>query len=147
MPTAICATCNQITHWRNQRGARLANMRCTCGGCLKAAVWAEQGYLIRETRGANKGRTRSECLCCGRSCLLREKTSRTVKLVLSNIGFDARNWAQTIWTIQIEAGDALCARCRPWEYLSSYRLGVETHDWLYKQIDGVGVAYPCIGDF
>ena len=82
MPTAICATCNQVTHWRNQRGARLADMRCTCGGCLKAAVWTEQGYQIRETRGAKKGPTRSECLCCGRSCLLRERTSRTVKLEL-----------------------------------------------------------------
>src|SRR5215510_3119510 len=55
MPTAICATCNQVTHWRNQRGARLADMRCMCGGCLKAAVWTEQGYQIRETRGAKKG--------------------------------------------------------------------------------------------
>jgi len=146
MPTAICASCNQITHWRNQRGARLADMGCHCGGRLKAAVWTGNGYQIREAHSANKGRTRVECLCCGCPCLLRETSARTVKMVLSNIGLDARNWAQTIWIVQIEVGDALCSRCRPYEYISSYRLGIETYDWLYKQINGVGVNYPCVGE-
>jgi hypothetical protein len=141
MATAICGQCSDVLHWHTRRGVRLADIKCDCGGAYKAAVWTEHGYKARETQAVNKGRTKAECLCCGRSCLLREKTARIVKMVLWNIGLDARNWAQAVWTIQIQPGDAICSRCRPWEYLSSYRLGIETHDWLYKQLDGAGVNY------
>lgn len=39
MPAAICAQ-NHITHYRNTRGSRLADMRCAqCGGTLEAAAY------------------------------------------------------------------------------------------------------------
>lgn len=34
MPTAICQTCGKTRHWRAQRGARFADLRCECGGRL-----------------------------------------------------------------------------------------------------------------
>lgn len=37
MPTAICSECKALIHFRNTRGARLADLACRCGGKLKAA--------------------------------------------------------------------------------------------------------------
>ena len=36
MSRAVCATCGRMTHWSASRGARLADLRCPCGGELKA---------------------------------------------------------------------------------------------------------------
>lgn len=35
MPEAVCLTCGDCRHWRNQRGVRLADLRCKCGGQLR----------------------------------------------------------------------------------------------------------------
>jgi hypothetical protein len=37
MPAAICRECGGTVGWRNQRGSRLADARCHCGGKLQRA--------------------------------------------------------------------------------------------------------------
>jgi hypothetical protein len=141
MPTAICTTCGETIRWRNQRGVKIADFKCQCGGAYRAATWTPEGYKPRTLEAPHKGRKKAECLWCGCQTPLREKETRTVELWMSNINLNNRAWAMAIWTIQINEGDPLCSRCRPWEQISTYRLEVETRDWLYKQINGVGVNY------
>lgn len=38
MPTAFCNTCQELTHWANQRGISLKNIRCQCGSKDLAVV-------------------------------------------------------------------------------------------------------------
>lgn len=59
MPTAICNE-GHVTHYRNSRGTRLADMRCQCGESLrKAAYDPDRGvYVLAQT---NTGRKRSYC--------------------------------------------------------------------------------------
>jgi uncharacterized Zn finger protein len=142
MPTAICTQCSDILHWRNQRSAKLADFKCrNCGGAYKAATWTPEGWKLRVAQSGHKGRQKAECLCCGGLTPLREQRARTVKMMMSHIDLDSHKWTQVIWTIQIEEGDPICSRCRPYEYLLTFDLGIETHDWLYKQVNGVGVNY------
>ena len=35
MPIAICRTCGKEVTWRNQRGTRLRDLRCYCGGTIR----------------------------------------------------------------------------------------------------------------
>ena len=50
MPTAICITCGKENQWRNQRGVRLADLRCyhknpdgtRCGGKLRQRTKEER---------------------------------------------------------------------------------------------------------
>ena len=43
MATAVCKACSKIKHWYAQRGTRLADQRCDCGGALGAARWIPAG--------------------------------------------------------------------------------------------------------
>ena len=36
MSNAICTVCGKEKHWHARRGSRLADLRCECGGKLKA---------------------------------------------------------------------------------------------------------------
>lgn len=36
MAWATCTKCGAEVHWRNGRGARMADLRCSCGGSLRA---------------------------------------------------------------------------------------------------------------
>jgi hypothetical protein len=67
MPTAICKACGHTRSWRNQRGVRLADMACGCGGALCAATWdaAQRKYVPRSATGKTKGRRRVACAICG----------------------------------------------------------------------------------
>jgi hypothetical protein len=44
MPTAICTFCQTTQRWTNQRGTRLSDLRCTCGGAFVRAEWREGKY-------------------------------------------------------------------------------------------------------
>lgn len=40
MPTAYCRKCGKLATWRNQRGARLEDHRCSaCQGPMARAPW------------------------------------------------------------------------------------------------------------
>lgn len=65
MPMAICE-CGKTRHWRNQRGARLADLRCECGKPMRRAVWSSDGYVAAPNEGATKGRKMECCALCGR---------------------------------------------------------------------------------
>lgn len=41
MPVAICKSCGKRKHWRNQRGTRLKDIRCECGGELRRRTTEE----------------------------------------------------------------------------------------------------------
>jgi hypothetical protein len=131
MPTAICTTCNELHHWRNQRGMRLAEMRCKCGGELKAAVWVDGQYQPRQASSQSKGRKKAVCSVCGHHCLPRQERPRIVEMYISNLVRDARYWSQVIWQIAIQEDDAFCRRCRPYSYLSVFDFPIETRDWFY----------------
>lgn len=77
MPYAICDVCGERRHYRNTRGSRIADMRCTCGGSLVAAMWKEGGWVKRTGNTANAGRKRCVCAICGRNRLAGSRGSRT----------------------------------------------------------------------
>lgn len=56
MPDAICKVCGETTYWRAQRGTRLADYKCKCGGELKRKD-IERKKLDRIT---------GHCALCGR---------------------------------------------------------------------------------
>ncbi len=56
MPDAICKTCGRTTYWRAQRGAKLANFKCKCGGDLRRRP------IERKKVECTTGR----CALCGR---------------------------------------------------------------------------------
>lgn len=60
--TARCETCGALLHWRAQRGTRLADFRCTCGGRFKAV--AQDGSPI--TRHPRPRAGRVACVLDGR---------------------------------------------------------------------------------
>lgn len=35
MPYAVCLSCGKRVPWRNQRGVRLKDLHCQCGGSLR----------------------------------------------------------------------------------------------------------------
>jgi hypothetical protein len=41
MPYAVCCNCGKRVPWRNQRGVRLKDLRCQCGGPLRKKTHAE----------------------------------------------------------------------------------------------------------
>jgi DNA-directed RNA polymerase subunit RPC12/RpoP len=113
MPIAICGDCAAETHWRNQRGVRLADLRCSsCGhsGCLNAAAWdsTEGRYVIRDyahSAGLRGGRF-VKCSYCSRRRLEKRdgrgiwRPPVRVRLARYRDGRDA---------VTIEAGHPLCA--------------------------------------
>jgi hypothetical protein len=131
MPTAICTTCRVSQHWRNQRGVRLSDLRCACGGKLKAAIWTGTGYELRQSSNQNKGRKKAICSVCGHHCLPRQERPRIVEMYISNLVRDAPHWSQVIWRIAIQEDDVFCRRCRPYRYLSVSDFPIETRDWFY----------------
>lgn len=61
MPTAICEDCQKEHHWRAQRGARLADLRCECGGRLRRAAG--------QSGTTTKGQRYTLCGVCGRKTI------------------------------------------------------------------------------
>lgn len=61
MPTVICEDCQKEHHWRAQRGARLADQRCECGGRLRRAAGRSDT--------TTKGQRYALCGVCGRKTL------------------------------------------------------------------------------
>lgn len=66
MPYAICTECGQAMHWRNTRGSRIADMRCTCGGRLRAAKWQDGRIVPRPQKSVAAGKTYRICAVCER---------------------------------------------------------------------------------
>ncbi len=46
MPTAICKACSTTRPWSNQRGTKLSDMRCNCGGEFARAQWRDGKYQM-----------------------------------------------------------------------------------------------------
>lgn len=59
MAWATCVKCGKDVHWHGCRGARLADARCACGGCLIGKTAGRRG-------GGNTGRKMDACAVCGR---------------------------------------------------------------------------------
>lgn len=134
MPMAICTTCDTPLYWRNQRGARLADMRCYCGGQVVAATWADGHYVRRaKPAGATKGQRKTICSVCGRACMTGSHDVVTAGLGLRNIGGDSNRLARAEWVIQVQADDQFCRICRPsreYPYIGWHRFEAETREWL-----------------
>ena len=65
----MCKVCGHSGSWRNQRGNRLADMRCVlCGSEVASAVWHDGKYVLRSSLNAGpKVKTRKvACAVCGR---------------------------------------------------------------------------------
>ena len=54
MPNAVCQSCGKVVHWRNQRGVRLADYRCRCGGTYKSLPYT-QCWKCEHARIKEKG--------------------------------------------------------------------------------------------
>lgn len=67
MPTGICTVCSKAKHWRNTRGARLANMSCDCGGKLVRAEYdSAKGWIPATPRTRQfTNQKRVTCAVCG----------------------------------------------------------------------------------
>lgn len=81
MPKAICPY-GHLMHYRNQRGFRLAALRCeTCGMELKRAVWdsAKRQWIPLVRKSKQVGRSRHNCWICGRARYCPSSGSRIVE--------------------------------------------------------------------
>ena len=58
MSTATCSQCGNTVSWRNRRGARLADLRCECGGAFRSLTAGKASRL--------KGKIYATCMLCGR---------------------------------------------------------------------------------
>lgn len=47
MSVAICTSCAKGGSVRLQRGVKLSELRCQCGGRLTIAGWTEKGFVPR----------------------------------------------------------------------------------------------------
>jgi hypothetical protein len=146
MPAAICTTCNQVSHWRNQRGVRLADLKCRCGGELKSATWKDGAYQIRESAKGkgNTGRKKAACAICGNLCIAAPGQEAVTATLYGR-------WYSWRMPIVIEADDPVCYRhyVRPPSksaalYVSDF--DIETQDWLSKQVNEAGICYSSLAD-
>lgn len=58
MASATCKACAKEVYWRAQRGVRLADLRCQCGGELQGKTAGQASKT--------KGRTYKMCAACGK---------------------------------------------------------------------------------
>lgn len=58
MSYANCSSCGKEVYWRAQRGVRLADLRCGCGGALLGKTAGQASKT--------KGKTYRTCAMCGR---------------------------------------------------------------------------------
>ncbi len=58
MANALCLSCGKVRAWRATRGARLSDLRCSCGGELRG--------MTAGRRGGNAGKHYMICRVCGR---------------------------------------------------------------------------------
>lgn len=87
MSSAICSECGRIRSWRARRGARLADLRCECGGELRLATFKQgQGTPVAARRAVSAGRHYQNCEVCQRKTL-RLQTA----LVDFRLRFDSSN--------------------------------------------------------
>lgn len=109
MPTAIC-DCGKVRHWRNQRGTRLADLRCECGRPLRRAVYTPDGWRPAPAEGATKGRKMECCALCGR----RRSVPGGGRRLEQAQSFQVYRRAGGIWeaarreTVMVPAGAVVC---------------------------------------
>jgi hypothetical protein len=111
MPTAICS-CGKLTHWRNQRGTRLADLRCACGQPVRRATWTPQGWIETPPPAAKPASTREACALCGR---LRQVPGRGVRLTRDTV-YQVRYRGEHTDVYEprtVQAGAVVCASHEP----------------------------------
>lgn len=57
---AVCENCGEDVHWLGVRGARLADVRCRCGGKCRSH------RTLPARPSPTAGKTYSRCVVCGR---------------------------------------------------------------------------------
>lgn len=96
MATAICLQCGSPKHWRAQRGRRLADLRCACGGSLRPASWKDGSWIAVAHDSTHKGQRYHTCGVCQR---------RTLHVRVATIAFRVLFADRTF-----PAGTAVCRR-------------------------------------
>lgn len=92
MPTAMCLKCQRAIRWRNQRGTRLADLRCPqCGSGLVRAMWAADGHLVVPGHGGHPPEKFIRCVICGRRRKPGGMTCQQVE-VASRLNAKEREW-------------------------------------------------------
>jgi hypothetical protein len=89
MAWAICKACGRRKHWRAQRGQRLADRRCQCGGKLTAKTAGRPSEA--------KGLSYTVCAICER---------RTLKPVILTV--PVRVWGRAGMDRLLPAGSRVC---------------------------------------
>lgn len=88
MAYANCASCGKEIYWRAQRGVRLVDIRCSCGGELRGKTSGQTSKT--------KGRSYNVCAVCGRR-----------RLHLVALPSERRTWMSPPKSVQ--AGATVCA--------------------------------------
>jgi hypothetical protein len=148
MATAICGQCGDVLHWRAQRGVRLADFACKCGGAYKAATYQDGRWVMRKpaSGGANAGRAKTPCAICGHQCF-GATAFEPVVVTLCGYSVGTGGYAKD-WQMKfvVEPDDVICRRHTvraTWSdgQVSPFQFDGETRDWLLMPINGVGANY------
>jgi len=97
---------------------------------LFAAQWTEDGWQKRSAQRTNKGRKKSLCSMCGKSCYSQPAGPLLAYLCVINAG---RYTANVEWKVRIDPDDTFCRLCKPsaeYPYIGWRRFDLETRDWL-----------------
>lgn len=111
MPIAACKNCKHKIHWRNQRGTRLASIRCQCGGEFEAVVWSseENGYVARRIMPRKSLGNVIQCALCG---LRRMPCSGNVRILMASEQYEVHVFKHPKFldsvTVVIPPGSGLC---------------------------------------
>jgi hypothetical protein len=138
MPTAICTTCNKSHHWRNQRGARLADMRCVCGGKLARAQWDGDKYVVPAKLSTKRGKAVT-CYLCGRQRFGRNAFQITEPRVIE-INYWAIPGPGYAMKVELPAGESFCW----WHRQSIFEFRMVHHHDLH--LDWDLRKFACIAD-
>lgn len=103
MPTAKCKNCGKEIHWRNQRGNRLSDYTCECGGKFGRETVPNRGP------SKTKGTTYGKCAVCGRKKMI----GHGGIIIDETTRYETRDYEKhEDVIITVDAGGVVCWRCK-----------------------------------
>lgn len=105
MAWAVCRVCGTERSWRAQRGARLADVRCACGGVLTA-------LRTSTPRRTNAGQSYGRCAHCDKRRLYRSlvQVRRLWQIVGAAVTTNVGSWVcrrHEVWCPRGRKGDPI----------------------------------------